>query len=307
VVLSRDKLLRFPLLIDERYQSFSWSLAEEPILVDLDPDRTLLAEHQMDWSVEAAKAYWRLNPMVWTRTDILDILEEDGNLLVPVPWNDPHWSIRARGTGWLDAADLSQAMRLVDLAKKDVHSEVRASAVAQLANESFGGYVKMAEEVLAKEQAYNVIHEALNGLAQIDLEAAFQEVQRMEVDSSVTATLITGGFYARLGEAEQLSYFDKSWNWVNGMTRLLYIKNYVDILHLGSDAQIRTGISRLSDEALAIEWSPVRRFAAFRGLALLRQQLLKKQPELAKEIVLKMDIIKDKEQDPELQNYYQNY
>lgn len=307
VVLSRDKVLRLPLLIDERYQSFSWSLAEEPIIVDLDPDRTLLVEQQIDWSVDAAKAYWRLNPMVWTRTDILDILEEEGDLLVPVPWNDPHWSIRARGTGWLDAADPSQATRLLDLAKKDVHSEVRASAIAQLANESFEGYVKMAEEVLTKEQAYNVVHEVLNGLSQIDLAAAFQAAKKMEVDSSVTGALITGGFYARLGDAEQLSYFDKSWNWVNGMTRLLYIKNYVDILHLGSDAQIRTGISRLSDEALATEWSPVRRFAAFRGLALLRQQLLKKQPELAKEIVLKMDIIKKKEQDPELQNYYQNY
>ncbi len=307
VVLSRDKVIRFPLLIDERSQSFSWVIPEKPLLVDLDPDRTLLAEHTFDWSVETAGKYWRLNPMIWTRSDILDILEEEGEYLAPVPWNDPHWSIRARGTGWLDAADQTQAARLVDLAKKDVHSEVRMNAVARLAFEGYPDYVGLAKDILSKEQAYNVLHEVLNGLVAIDSVSAVQAVKMLETDSSVTATLISGGFYARFGDADHLAYFDKSWNRVNGVTRLLHIKNYVDVLHLGSEAQIRIGIDRLFGEALSTEWSPVRRFAAFRGLALLRQQLLKKQTGLAKEIALKMERIKNEERDPQLQNYYENY
>jgi aminopeptidase N len=303
----RDRVQRFDLLIDEPVQTFQWFLEEAPVLVDLDPDRLLLAEYTQDWTGEAAAAYWRTRPMVWTRQDILEILEAEAGGLQPFPWEDEFWVIRDLGTGALDAYDPVQQLTLAELARRDPHSEVRSSALSHLGDSGFPGLRKLCLERLEQDQSYGVQQAALAILYALQPEQALEAALTLEDDPSVTATLILGDLYGNTGTADRLEFFAKSWERVNGFPRMLYTKQFADVLRVADADRQDEGIERLRSEALDLGLTPVRRFAAFRALALLRQYLMAADGEQAARIQALLETIKTRETDEDLLRYYQAY
>jgi len=285
VLLPGDKLQRLPLVIDQREMEVSWDLPVKPLLVDLDPDRVLLMEQTPPWARESLHAYYRMQPHLWTRQDILLLTEETIPSIEPRPWGDVHWSVRHIAVEGMDAEDPEQAARLDTLARKDPHSEVRAAALGRLADAGYAGTADLAADRLRNDPSYAVVQAALQALSrEEDPTTALFALAELERDSSVTATLVTGSAYAGLGRTEKLSFFTGAWERVGGYARIAFMRQYAQLLQEADDETLQQGVQRLALEVSDVTCSPLRRFIAFRMLGALGEELKESRPEAAARI-----------------------
>lgn len=308
VLLSKDRVVRFPILMDQRVQDIRLELNEEPILVDLDPDRIqLMVQEHADWSDAAAAAYWRAQPSVWSRLEILDQMGGALTTLQPYPWQDAQWQVRLSALEHMDVVEPGMTTELVRMAKEDPHSEVRARAVNLLEGQPLPDPKAFFETILAGDQAYSVVSAAINALLDLDREAGLQALRTLSTDRSVTATMICGALYAKSEDPGKLDYFSSAWEQVEGFPRLSFMKAFVDLVQFGSESQKDAAIDRLAADAGDNGVTTMRRYAAFRALAILRQHELDNDIERAARIKTLLDQIRDAETDPGLLRYYRNY
>ncbi len=309
VLLPGDNVVRFPLTMDEREQFFTFKLAETPVLVDLDPDRILLMEQEhADWSPDAAQAYWRMQPSVWTRLAILDQLGPDYRALQPYPWQDAQWQVRSKALDQVEEIDTMLLKELVRIAREDAHSELRARAIALVADQDWGeDKIQFLKEIIASDKTFPVQATALYALFSLNKSEAMKASQQMDSDESMTNILILSGFFAQAEALDELAYFHKHWENISGYPRMSFMKSYIDLVKNGNDIVKDEAIDRLILDAGSFEWTTMRRYAAFRALALLRQQLLNTDSDRAEKIRNNQDRIKSNETDPTLLRYYNNY
>lgn len=307
ILLPRDKTMRLPMNITEDVQTFTWHLEEAPILLDIDPERVLLADINRGWTGEAAAAYWRVSPGLWSRQDILNILEDEAAGLQPAPWNDRHWSIRAESIRLMDPYEPVQQLTLSDLARNDPHSSVRATALMALTGSGFPGYRKLVVDLLQKDPSLDVAQIGLSGLAADHPEEAKVALERLQTDTSVIATLVVGDFMSNFEVGRNPAWFVQAWERINGYPRMLFVKMYADVLSTADRQDLDQGISLLVQDALAKDVTPLRRFAAFRALTILRQLVIQTEPELAEDLHRKILEIRDQETDEGLLPYYLGY
>ena len=308
VLNSKDRILRFPLVIEEQKQVFTYHLKEKPLLVDLDPDRGLLMEQEApDWSLHSAKAYWRTTPSVWSRLDILELLGKEGVNLKPYPWQDAFWQVRLTALENRTTVDTEFLPSLIKLVELDPRSEVRAQALALLNGEEIPDYPNFLLGLVYSDPAYPVVATALHLLMDVNRDMAMNALESLESDVSITSTLIISGLYARSEDVSRIPFFLSAWNRVNGFPRIQFMKNYIDLARYASQEDKKLAISRLTEEAHSNTWTTTRRYSAFRTLAVFRQHLLNSDPELAEVISSNLDRIKSLETDPGLLRYYNNY
>ncbi len=308
VLLSRDREVRFPLTLDEREQFFTFEVEEEPVLVDLDPDRVLILEQERaEWTPQAAQAYWRIQPSAWVRMELLDLLGPKVRLLEPYPWQDAQWQVRAMALDQIEEVDESLQKELIRIVKEDPHSDLRARGVAMLSDLEVPEKQVFMLDLIKTEQAYPVVASALQVLMNLNVEAAVMAMRQMEVDTSLMNILILSNLYARTEDVSHINFIVRNWDRVDGFARMGFTKSYVDLARQGDDQMIEEAIERLTDEAGSTSWTPLRRYAAFRALAVFRQHLLIQDPGRAEIIKKNLDKVKAAETDPGLLRYYNNY
>lgn len=307
VLLPRDKVIQWPVTLKSRQDTFMLQLEEEPILVDLDPRRIILAEQNYAWTNPQKIAYWRATPGLWTRLEILTSLEGEAMALEPYPHHDAHWSVRASGVGLM--GDPERQLILAEMARNDFHSEVRTAALSMLTMADFPGLEALAKNRLENDRAYNVLQVALNALYQLNPEEALRLLKHkiIDTDSSNTGILVGASFLAENGTEASMIFFKHNWNKVNGYARMPFIKYYVDLLKTLEQTQIAEGINLLGEEALAPHWTPIRRLSAYRGLAILKLSIQENHPEMLDALEAMMAHIKENETDSQLRAYYENY
>jgi aminopeptidase N len=305
VLFAGDSIVYLPLTIDQREQTFWIAVGQAPLLVEFDPHRHLLAEREIAMDALASKAYWRMRPGLWVRQDILGLLETEAWDLEPHPRFDAHWTTRAMATGLMYLPE--DQLELASMVRRDAHSEVRDAALSQLHALGFQGIGSLALDRAQSDSSYQVLQKALSILALEDPASATSVARSLEEDGSTTATYITAAYYAERGDVDGLRFFEQSWDRINGYARLTYIKLYIDLLQVADKDMMRAGVDRLREEALARHWSPVRRFAATRGIAILRQAVMGADPAFAEELQGHIRQIKETETDTQLRRFYMNY
>ncbi|MCF8237337.1 MAG: hypothetical protein K9I85_04220 [Saprospiraceae bacterium] len=308
VLLSRDRIVHFPMTMDEREQFFTFDLDEEPVLVDLDPERILIMEQERaEWTPQAARAYWRMRPSAWSRMEILDQLGPEVRSLEPYPWQDPQWQVRVKALDQIEEVDEVLRNELIRISVEDPHSDLRASAVAKLAEQEVPEKKAFLIGIIKSDPSYLVVATALQVLLNLDPAATEAVLEGMESDTSLTNILILSNLYARIEDTRHIHYILRNWSRVNGFARIGFTKSYIDLARSG-DSQIKDeAIERLSVEAGSTSWTPLRRYAAFRALAVFRQHLLVLDPNRAEAIKTNLDKIKAAETDAGLLRYYNNY
>ena len=296
-----------PVTIDQRNQSWTWTGQEKPLLIDLDPDRILLMEQELDWSADQARAYWSPELSLWNRYEVMAVLEDDLLSLDPAPWKDPHWSVRSEALASLEAIPNSLVPSIQQLAESDPHSEVRRAALQLLEPTQLPDLVEFLQTRFDRDSVYAVRGAALSRLAELDPAIAEVKAATLQRDSTVSATLILGKFYSQLGDPAHLTFFQASWNRLHGYARLPYVRQYVDLLSRAEKSPLESGVARLAEDAGDTGWSTLRRYAAFRALAVLEGKIKGSFPDVAESIATHLATIKANETDPDLLRYYQNY
>ncbi len=164
--------IRKEILINKREQTFSFDLPSKPEFIDLDPDKILVGEVNVDKKTAADYLFQYKNaPSYYNRIEAIKFASKDrsqeSQLILLEGLKDQQEDLRVLS---IKAIDLNEKQTkdqvlktLLDIAKNDKKTIARANAIVKLASTGDASYKNLMEES-TKEQSYNVIAAGITGL-----------------------------------------------------------------------------------------------------------------------------------------------
>ncbi|NCT93447.1 MAG: M1 family peptidase [Chitinophagaceae bacterium] len=220
-VQSGEKLFKLPVAIDiwhgnnkKRYQvwvenktdSFSFSVASKPDLINVDPDRVLLAEKKenknlSDYIFQFKHAGNYINKQEALSYATAHITEEGATQLLKDALTDPYYHVRAQAIAGLAevAPDESTIRKMENIARMDAKRTVRADAIDLLGKLADSSYMMFFEQAI-DDSSYAVAGAALEAYAVLDSAGAFQKARALSklpakgrLSSAIAGILISHG------------------------------------------------------------------------------------------------------------------
>lgn len=304
---------RHELWIDQRKQTFTFPLDQAPSLVNFDADRVLLAETDYEKTEAELVFQYHNAPRFLDRYEALLELRQSNTTaaaqLMEAALDDAFWNIRAAALGNLPE-DISPATveRIVELAKTDPHSDVRASAYQKLAALENDSAVEVATTAIESDSAYNVIGAALQYLSVHNPAAALEQAKLLEKEEAPDLLMAIGELYAATGDAEYLPFFKQNLEKIDGYAAIYFAEGYKELAMQGNlDTAEEVG-RHLHQLAINESTSPWVRFGATRALNQIRQQFGASEDEakqaLGSDFLSLLKEIVAKEKSPQLQSFY---
>jgi len=187
--------IRKDILIDKREQNFSFDIPAKPDFIDLDADKILvgqiidnktIADYQFQYK-NAASYYNRIEAIKFAAKD----KSHEAQLILLAGLNDKQDDLRVLSIKSIDLNDnqIKEAAlkSLLDIAKNDKKTIVRAVAILKLAETADSNYKGLMQES-AKEQSYNVIAAGICGLTKLAPEEADKALASLDEDTKKHVT-----------------------------------------------------------------------------------------------------------------------
>ncbi|KAF2335024.1 M1 family metallopeptidase [Flavobacterium daemonense] len=194
--------LRKEILINKREQSFSFDLPSKPEFIDLDPDKILVGEVNVDKKTAADYLFQYKNaPSYYNRIEAIKFASKDrsqeSQLILLEGLKDQQEDLRVMSIKAIDVNDTQtkeQVLKsLLDIAKNDKKTIARAIAIVKLASTNDASYKSLMEESI-KEQSYNVIAAGLTGLTKYAPAEADKALASLDDDTKKHVTLLMKRF-----------------------------------------------------------------------------------------------------------------
>jgi aminopeptidase N len=307
------KARREHIRVTKRSQTFYFSAAEKPALINVDAKKTLICVKNDQHSAEEWAFMYRHAPLFRDRAEALDALQGDemaaGKQVRFEALSDKFHGLRERALQSADPADPATLAIVLKMAESDPDHAVRANALAILGGTKDKQYMPLLQKNLSNDQPYSVVGAALSGLQQIDPQVALEASKTLQGDDSEAFTPILAELYANTPERSNLPFFEQKLNKVEGFAAFSFLEQYQKFLFgLGDAALIDAGAERLKAIALNMETSQFRRFGATKAIADLRNGFTQK-GDTAKAGALNklIEEIKEKETDETLKFYYGSF
>jgi aminopeptidase N len=188
--------IRKDILITKREQSFSFDLPAKPEFIDLDPDKILVGEVNVDKKTAADYLFQYKNaPSYYNRIEAIKFASKDrsqeSQLILLEGLKDPQEDLRVLS---IKAIDLNEKQTkdqvlktLLDIAKNDKKTIARANAIVKLASTGDASYKALMEESI-KEQSYNVIAAGITGLTKYTPAEADKALASLDDDTKKHVT-----------------------------------------------------------------------------------------------------------------------
>ncbi|RED26397.1 aminopeptidase N [Flavobacterium cutihirudinis] len=188
--------IRKDILIDKREQSFSFDLPSKPEFIDLDPDKILVGEVNVDKKTAADYLFQYKNaPSYYNRIEAIKYATKEksqqGQLILLAGLADQQEDLRVMSIKAIDLNDnqtKDQVLKkLLDIAKNDKKTIARAAAIVKLASTGDAAYKNLMLES-TKEQSYNVIAAGISGLAKYSTEESDKALSSLDDDTKKHVT-----------------------------------------------------------------------------------------------------------------------
>ncbi len=262
--------------IDQRIQTFEFELAEKPNLVNFDAEKMLLCEKVENKTEEEYLFQYRNAPKFLDRYEALDRLagSEDANVrkVFAESLKDEFYVIRTLSMSVISVNN-EILPTIADLAENDPHSHVRHTAVEKLAESGDAKYAEVLKRIIDKDQAYHVVSEALKALVVLDKEAAKKYAKTLENEKNGDILEAIGKIYVETGESRYLSFFENSWDRVNGFGAITFIENYAKLAAKANAETMLASAQKMKAIGINMGKSPWVRFAAMNGINSLHVEL----------------------------------
>ncbi|MEM9824200.1 MAG: M1 family aminopeptidase [Bacteroidota bacterium] len=267
---------RHDVVLDQRKQTFTFEVSEEPALVNFDADNILLAEVQEKLSDNAYLFQYENAPKYQDRYDALAALAQSQNPAVKSVFvqalDDPYWRLRQAAIPGLDPSDKNILARLAKMAENDPRSDVRAAALDFLAGSQDQGYADLMKGIIQKEQAYNVISSALTGLALIKDSEAKSLAKKMETEENSEIIAAIGTIYAQTPSVEDLGFYESKWDQISVFPSFEFFENYFQVMKACDDVVVKKSMAKLNSFASNQDKSPWKRYAAIKAMHDMREE-----------------------------------
>lgn len=258
---ANGKFERYDIHFDQRKQSFIYDYEEEPVLVNIDVDKTLLAD--IDQAIDRDEAVVLFN----TATNYIDkyyALRKLKNNRDSAAYDaienalkDDFWAVRKAGldnSKNLAKARSENTLSLIkNLAEKDEKSAVREAAYAALAR-SFEDEVSV--EFLEKgtqDISYNVVSSSLDAIYEKDAEAGIKVAEKLEGEDNNTLIYTIARIYADEGDPERKEFFITSLEKLNGFEEYPLILSFSDFMEKQSLEEMEASIDAFKTMSMGDE------------------------------------------------------
>ncbi len=194
--------IRKDILINKREQSFSFDLPSKPEFIDLDPDKILVGEVNVDKKTAADYLYQYKNvPSYYNRIEAIKFASKDkshdSQLVLLAGLKDQQDDLRTLSIKGIDLGDRetkdAAIKTLLDIAKNDLKTNARAAAIVKLASTGDTSYKALMIES-TKNQSYNVIAAGIYGLSKFSTQESDQALSILDDDTKNHLTPIIKKF-----------------------------------------------------------------------------------------------------------------
>lgn len=180
-VFEGDSPKRYEVWVDEKSKSFSFKYDNKPILVNIDADRTLLAEINDEKSIENLAHLYKVGKKYEDRREAIEGLAgQQSNELafktLELALKDDYYGLRIMALENIDLinTNMKKAVKTIEnMAANDEKTLVRAKAIEKLSEFQGDAYIDLYKASLANESSAIRVS-ALNALFWEDKEAAKQ-------------------------------------------------------------------------------------------------------------------------------------
>ena len=189
---------RKDILIHKREQSFSFDLPSKPEFIDLDPDKILVGEVNVDKKSASDYLYQYKNvPVYYNRIEAIKFASKDksrdSQLVLLAGLKDQQDDLRTLSIKGIDLSDRDvkddAVKTLLDIAKNDKKTNARAAAIVKLASTGDSSYKGLMIES-TKNQSYNVIAAGIYGLSKFSTQESDQALSSLDDDTKNHVTPI---------------------------------------------------------------------------------------------------------------------
>ncbi|MCS7037336.1 MAG: M1 family aminopeptidase, partial [Saprospiraceae bacterium] len=302
---------RHNIRVTKRSQTFTFDLPRQPALINVDADKTLLAEKNDQHTPEEWVFMYRNAPLWQDRLEALQGLQALETplyaALLQDALRDRHWVLRIQALFESDLEDQNVASAVVQMAESDPHPRVRAQAIETLGNLEDPAYKAIFEKGIHPDAPYSVLTASLSALSRIDKAAALKAAQtcRDEKDESVAMTV--AALYAE-GNADPANaeWFFKTARWMDNASTYSFFDYYTSYLtRLDDSAITQPAVDFFYATATTPSASLLRRFSSTRSIYVLLTHLRESARDAeAEKLERLLADIRKKEKDELLQLYY---
>jgi aminopeptidase N len=207
---------KMPVVFDKKEQQFEFATSGRPFLVNVDTDKSLLADindnkTDEEWMFQYLNAknffdrLYALNALLET-----DNLNEEVLKVMRLALKDSSWFIQelVAENYPLEANDKAAIEILEDLAKSAQKTQVMAAAIIKLSELEDARHESLFSTAL-EHPSYLVNAAALEALAYINPEKALRTAEAWENETNYDIKGAIGGLYAEHGDASKRVYFEK--------------------------------------------------------------------------------------------------
>lgn len=218
-IYNAGKKVRQRIWIKDTEQTFTFSVASNPDLVNFDADRQMLADIKYS-KTTSEYIYQYQNAGLWgDRSEALKYFKNHKNekqvyeILKWIAKNDKWKGLRSEAITVLSEIAGQNENELkplfYDIALTDINTNVRASAIAALSDNFKGADL---DELYAKslnEQSYAILSEAFSALVKNNPEAAMTKAKELENETGKKIVFAIADLYSKNGDDRQHDYFVK--------------------------------------------------------------------------------------------------
>ncbi len=231
-------------------EEFSFAAEAKPMLVNFDGEKQLLCRKNENKTLDEYVYQYKNAPKFLDRFEAISAFK--GNLTdakvyeaAKLALNDKWHSNRSKVIDLLNEATEAQFEELkplmINIAKTDVKTSVKADAIEFLSKHCKGDDVKELYSSALNEKSYNVMGAGLNALAKDNPQVAMQKAKALESEDGDNILYTIMDLYSNYGDDSHNDFFIKKKENFKGFQAMGYINMYGLFLKRCNDATVLSG------------------------------------------------------------------
>ena len=263
-------------------------ILDMPLVTVLDGKSVLLGEITEERTRAELAGLMKYSPNHFDKRVALNQLVNTDEIrsLAPQMLNDKHHIVRNAG---LNNVDIAMVEKVEEMITSDPYSSTRAKALklySQFASDAES--MSKAEEVLAKEQAYEPIMAAIDVVKAQDKPKAIMYADKLKDDNASTLVGYLTGLFAESGDPKYLEYIENNLEKVSVYQVFSVFGKYSKLLLQQDAALMMDKTDKLKDMAIG-DGNMYRRYLSTNTINSIREKLIeteKQETELTKKAKL---------------------
>ena len=189
-IYAGGKKISKEILINSREQTFSFDVSSKPDLIDFDVDKIIVGELNDNKIAENYYFQYKNAPTYANRIEAIQFIMQSkaksGQQILLAGLKDPSGDLRALSIDGLNLEDAQIKTAalpvLLQLAKTDKDTEVKAAAISKLAETGDQGYKELMV-ASTKDRSYRVIAAGISGLAKLAPQESLTALATLDQDT----------------------------------------------------------------------------------------------------------------------------